>query len=165
MNPYFYYRSLWYITHGFQSHFESSREVIGTGQCQLKYNYKGGQSERVISPIKLKQLFVPFVILICGWLLAFFQFLRELMHAHIKRQMMNQIRSVPAVTTAEVAVESPPIDPDTSSHSESTQSEHSESKLVPAVVAIIMETIIESPLVVVDISNDSNKEDEDEAAS
>ena len=79
--------------------------------------------------------------------------------------MMNQIRSVPAVTTAEVAVESPPIDPDTNSHSESTQSEHSESKLVPAVVAIIMEPIIESPLVVVDISNDSNKEDEDEAAS
>jgi len=78
------------------------------------------------------------------------------MHAHIKRQMMNQIRSVPAVTTAEVVVESPPTDPDTSSHSESTQSELSESKLVP-VVAIIMETIIESPLVVVDISNDSDK--------
>jgi len=153
---YFNFRSLWYITHGFQSHYESLREVIGTGQCLLKYNYKGGQSERVISPIKLKQLFIPFVILLCGWLLAFFQFLRELMHAHFDKQMMNQVNSVPPVVTptAEVVV-----DPDTGSPPAEPIIENLESKQVRTNASTVVTVIvIEAPLTVVDISNDSNQE-------
>ena len=167
MNPYFYYRSLWYITHGFQSHFESSREVIGTGQCQLKYNYKGGQSERVISPIKLKQLFIPFVILICGLLLAFFQFLRELMHAHFERQMMNQVDSAPtAVTTADEGVVDESTDTDPSSSQSEKIAKDFELKAVPTadapVVTMVTVAVRESPLVVVDISSDDS-DDKDEA--
>ena len=38
------------------------------------------------------------MILICGYFLAFFQFLRELMLAHFERQM-NKVDSVPAIAT------------------------------------------------------------------
>ena len=152
----YYFRSLWYISHGFAMHLESSREATGTRQCLLKYNNKGGQSENVISPIKLKQLSVPFVILICGWLLAFFQFLRELMHAHFERQMMNQVESAPpAVITAEVVV-----DPDTGSHPAEPIIEYSESKQVRNNASTVVTVIaIEAPLTVVDISNHSNQEE------
>ena len=169
----YYFRSLWYISHGFAMHLESSREATGTRQCLLKYNNKGGQSENVISPIKLKQLSVPFVILICGWLLAFFQFLRELMHAHFERQMMNQVNPAPtAVTTAEVVVESPPTDPDTNSHpAESSQSiiENAKPKLVCAEAPVIhvglAVTVVESPLIVVDFSNDLDGENDEALTS
>ena len=86
--------------------------MIGTGQCLLKYNYKGGQYESAISPIKLKQLFVPFMILICGYLLACFQFLRELMHAHFEKQM-KKVDSTPVVV-AGGGTKSPSRDPNTS---------------------------------------------------
>ena len=140
-------RSLWYIAHGFTSHADSLRETIGTGQCLLKYNNKGGQSESVISPIKLKQLFVPFLILICGFLLAFFQFLRELMHARFERQL-----SIPAVTN-EVLFEH--TDPDTTSHSEPIVTD-ADSKSKPQhnnnanVVTSTTTAFIEFPLPVVD---------------
>jgi len=103
---YLNYRSLWYISYGFELHFESSREAIGTaGQCLLKYNNKGGQIESVISAIKLKQLFVPFTVLICGYLLACFQFLRELIHAHFERQM-NKVENVSVIVTTGDGIES-----------------------------------------------------------
>ena len=148
-------------------HLESSREATGTRQCLLKYNNKGGQSERVISPIKLKQLFVPFVILICGWLLAFFQFLRELMHAHFERQMMNQVDfAPPAVITADEGVVDESTDTDPSSSQSEKIAENFESKAVPTadapVITIVTVAVRESPLVVVDISSDDS-DDKDEA--
>ena len=49
-------------------------------------------------PITLKQLFVPFLFLICGWILGILQFLREKMHAHFRRQRIEiQQRNVPVV--------------------------------------------------------------------
>ena len=101
------------------------------------------------------------MILICGWLLAFFQFLRELMWAHFERQM-NKVDSTPAVTNAG-AFHSPPStsDPDTSSHP--TEKIISESKMIPqrnAVAPAGVESRIiieyESPLKVIDISDDLN---------
>lgn len=82
----------------------------------LTYNYKGVHAESIISPIKLKQLFIPFVILKIGCLLAFIQFLRELMHAHFERQI-NQVTYAPVVNSSN-RVLSESNDPDTSSHPE-----------------------------------------------
>ena len=96
-------------------YFDGKREVIGDGQCLLKYNHKGGESESLISPIKLKQLAVPFVILICGYLLAFFQYIRELMHAHFERQMLLEVESIQAVNY-EGPASTKADDPDISSH-------------------------------------------------
>ena len=75
------------MAHGMWHFWLRTRAYTGTGQCLLNYNSKGVQAESSISPLKLKQLFVPFVILLCGYLLALFQFIREMMYQHlIKRQ-------------------------------------------------------------------------------
>jgi hypothetical protein len=64
-----------------------SRAYKGKAEkCFLKYNRKGVQAESILSPLKLKQLFVPFVILLCGWLISFFQFLRERMNDYFGRE-------------------------------------------------------------------------------
>ena len=87
-------RSLWNIAHGFTGHLEASRP----SPCLLQYDDKGVQTESNLSPIKLKQLFVPFLFLICGWILGILQFLREKMHAHFRRQRIEiQQRNVPVV--------------------------------------------------------------------
>ena len=82
------------------------RDVIGTGQCLLKYNSKGVQTESKISPIKLKQLFVPFAMLIGGWILGFLQFLREKMHAYFRRQWIKEQEN--AATPVPPAIQPPP---------------------------------------------------------
>ena len=139
------FRSLWYIAHGLQIDDSSARRrTLDPKQCLLKYNYKGGQSESVISPIKLKQLFVPFVILICGLLLAFFQLLRELMHAHFERQMTSQVVSAPAATSTKVEIDSPPAEKSVKAPQQGTTA---------AVADAESKVVIESPLAVVDISN------------
>ena len=80
----------------------------GRGECLLKYNSKGVQSESEISPITLKQLFVPFTILICGWIFGVFLFLREKMHEYFRRQMIDEEETAHPVTAATPpATESP----------------------------------------------------------
>lgn len=123
----------------------------------MNYNYKGVHAESAISPIKLKQLFVPFVILICGSSMAFFQFLRELMHSHFERQMTNN----------QQITMSPSSDPDTSTHhpaeaiiveSRPMPQQHD---IAPSFIAVETKVIIEhtsrtAALKVIDISDDSD---------
>ena len=97
------------MAHGFT-------QVNSKGRCFLKYNSKGFQVESAISPIKLQQLFIPFLFLICGYLLAFFQFLRELMHGHFRRQMMIEQENAARDTNAALSIDMPPSNPDISSH-------------------------------------------------
>ena len=124
----------------------------------LEYNYKGVQAESVISPIKLKQLFIPFVILICGWLLAFFQFLRELMQAHFERQMMTNQVDPASVVNHQVLLES--NDPDRSSHPEKGLVEiKSTSKHIPSPPSVEETKVViehHSLLKVDDISDNSD---------
>ena len=81
-------------------------------RCLLKYNSKGVETEHRISPIKLKQLFVPFAILIGGWILGFLQFLREKMHAYFRRQWIKEQKN--AAAPVPPAIQPPPSVPDIS---------------------------------------------------
>ena len=177
--------------------------MIGTDHCLLKYNNKGVQYEHKISPITLKQLFIPFLFLICGWILGFLQFLREKMHAHFRCQMITEQENAHPITTSvppvieapliitdieiepEVAheipklsgidlsvrndpetppvatpTESPPSDPNTTSHPGPT------TKSIPLVnPSNSLVTALpsnESPLAVIDISNDPETESHNE---
>ena len=96
------FRSLWYIAHGF------TLTTKPKGQCFVQYNTKGVETNHKISPITLKQLFVPFTILICGWILGVFLFLREKMHEYFRRQMIDEEETAHPVTAATPpATESP----------------------------------------------------------
>ena len=125
-----------------------------TRQCLLKYNYKGGQSESVISPIELKQLFVPFMILICGLLLAFIQFLRELMHAHFEKQK----NSAPVSTVKSIEV---PTETNVSNQSKTNtviESNFKSNQDIPLSTTVTtLAIVIDASLTVVDISNDPNE--------
>ena len=80
-------RSLWYLAHGFTAQAEKNVLSVRARQCLLKYNSKGVQTERIISPIQLKQLFVPFAILFTGYAMATIAFIFELIvHKRSKRQ-------------------------------------------------------------------------------
>ena len=94
-NILFICRSLWYIAHGFTQHKFKTREYAGTGQCLLKYNTKGVQAVSAISPIKLKQLFVPFMFLFGGYILALLQFIRECLTGRnlLRKGKMHLVRS------------------------------------------------------------------------
>ena len=89
-------RSLWNIAHGFHVYWERTREYTGTGQCLLNYNNKGVDTQSVLAPLNLIQLFVPFLVLFCGCLLALFQFIREKMHNHLNRKDVKPVRAIPA---------------------------------------------------------------------
>ena len=134
-------RSLWYIAHGF------TLPAQPKGKCFLKYNSKGYQTKSKISPITLEQLVVPFVILICGYLLAIFQLLRELMHAHFRRQMIIEQEIDPPV-----AIAAPPSDPDINSHPISATATPSS---IPPVDTVVPAIISESPLIITDIEMES----------
>ena len=85
---------MWNIAHGFHVYWERSREYTGTGQCLLKYNNKGVDTQSVLSPINLTQLFVPFLVLFVGCLLAIIQFIREkLLNNNLKIQDSKEINS------------------------------------------------------------------------
>ena len=80
-------RSLWYLAHGFTSRAEKNVLSVRARRCLLKYNSKGVQTERILSPIQLKQLFVPFAILFTGYAMATIAFIFELIvHKRSKRQ-------------------------------------------------------------------------------
>ena len=81
------------MAHGMWHYWQRTRAYSGNGQCLLNYNSKGVQAESVISPIKLKQLFVPFVFLLCGYILALFQFVREKMHEHLRLLLEEKEKS------------------------------------------------------------------------
>ena len=72
--------SLWYLAHGFTVHSERNILSPKAKRCLIKYNSKGVQTEHVLSPIELKQLFVPFAILFVGYFLATIAFIGELIH-------------------------------------------------------------------------------------
>ncbi|XP_057374702.1 glutamate receptor 2-like isoform X1 [Daphnia carinata] len=46
-------------------------------QCRLNYNSKGVSTKTFKNRVVLKQFYLPFLILFCGYFLAFLQFLRE----------------------------------------------------------------------------------------
>ena len=92
------------MAHGLWDYWEKTREYKGTAdKCYLKYNRKGVETQSAISPIQLKQLFVPFVILLCGWLIGFFLFLRERMYDYLRSQeeAENVVDSRPAVNVVD----------------------------------------------------------------
>ena len=67
----------------------------------------------------MKQLFAPFLFLICGWILGFLQFIRELIHAHfIRKKIKIEKGNAPPVATvaAPPTIEASPSDPDMSSN-------------------------------------------------
>ena len=66
------------MAHGFTTRAEKNVLSGKARRCLLNYNSKGVQTERIISPIQIKQLFVPFAILFTGFALATMAFIFEL---------------------------------------------------------------------------------------
>jgi len=58
----------------------------------MKYNNKGVEATKANASLKLKQLYVPFLLLLVGYLLATFQFAREKMHQYLKHT--NEVKVV-----------------------------------------------------------------------
>jgi hypothetical protein len=65
------------LAHGFTYHAEKNILSGKARRCLLRYNSKGVQVERILSPIQLKQLFIPFAILFTGYALATIAFISE----------------------------------------------------------------------------------------
>ena len=151
------FRSLWYLAHGF------TVSVKLKGQCLLQYNNKGVHRESNLSPIALKQLFVPFLFLICGWILGILQFLREKMHAHFRRQrMIEQEKAPPIATAAPPAIEAPLSITDIEMEPETAPEIPKQSRIdliartvseTPPVATPVAPTAIESPPSDYDISS------------
>jgi hypothetical protein len=67
---------LWYDAYGLANYWRREIYTINE-ECRLKYNSKGFEAKSAHAPLRLKQLYVPFVMLLVGYLIAFFQFARE----------------------------------------------------------------------------------------
>ena len=114
-------------------------------------------------PITLKQLFVPFLFLICGWILGILQFLREKMHAHFRRQrMIEQEKAPPIATAAPPAIEAPLSITDIEMEPETAPEIPKQSRIdliartvseTPPVATPVAPTAIESPPSDYDISS------------
>ncbi|EFX69516.1 hypothetical protein DAPPUDRAFT_113577 [Daphnia pulex] len=77
--------SLWFIDIGMRVYWYGKHDKL-PDQCRLDYNSKGVASKRSSNRIKLEQFYLPFLVLFCGYLLAFVQFCRENLMRVIRRQ-------------------------------------------------------------------------------
>ncbi len=69
-------RSLWYHASGIYNYWFVLREKYPK-QCMLRYNSNGQSTTRSSRRLKLKQFYLPFLILFGGYVLAFIHFIRE----------------------------------------------------------------------------------------
>jgi hypothetical protein len=79
------FRSLWFIDVGLRVYWYGKHDKL-PDQCRLDYNSKGVASKRSSNRIKLEQFYLPFLVLFCGYLLAFVQFCRENLKRVVRRQ-------------------------------------------------------------------------------
>ena len=77
---------LWYDAFGLDLYWKRQVKYATTGECLLKYNAKGAEATTANAPLKLKQLYVPFVLLLIGHLIALFLFAREKMYEYLMAQ-------------------------------------------------------------------------------
>ena len=77
---------LWYDAFGPLHYWKKSFYNINE-ECRMKSDKKGVEAKRANSPLKLKQLSVAFLLLLVGYLIALFQFTREMMKAYLERNM------------------------------------------------------------------------------
>ena len=82
-------RMLWLDAFGLGYYWRKSVYTINE-ECRMKYNNKGVEAKKANAPLKLKQLYVPFLLLLVGYLLAALQFAREKMHEYL--QHTNKVK-------------------------------------------------------------------------
>ncbi|XP_032779732.2 glutamate receptor ionotropic, delta-2 isoform X2 [Daphnia magna] len=68
--------SLWFIDTALFDYLHA-QYLKKPSQCRLNYNAKGVSTKTFKNRVILKQFYLPFLILFCGYFLAFLQFLRE----------------------------------------------------------------------------------------
>ena len=70
-------RSFWWHSLGFQSYWMKKLNPIAR-QCLLNYNNQGESVKPVErARLKLEQLYIPFIVLFIGYVLALMQIIRE----------------------------------------------------------------------------------------
>lgn len=74
---------LWYAAFGMEFYWRRSVASKINKECLLKYNQKGVEAITDNAPLKLKQLYVPFVLLLIGHLIELFQCARDKMHQYL----------------------------------------------------------------------------------
>ena len=77
---------LWYAAFGMEYYWRRSVASKINQECLLNYNAKGVEATTANAPLKLKQLYVPFVLLLIGHLIALFLFAREKMYEYLMAQ-------------------------------------------------------------------------------
>ena len=61
------------------------RKYFPRDDCYLLYNSRGYEAKKTDSPLKLKQFYFPFILLLIGICLSILQFLREIMNGPSRR--------------------------------------------------------------------------------
>ena len=78
-----------YEEFGLHNYWTRSKAYKTSGECLLKYNKNGLAVKWTKAPLKLKQFYVPFALLLSGYGLGILLFAREKMQRRVSVEIAN----------------------------------------------------------------------------